>query len=115
MLLVQTFSEESLAHICYLDRKLDLVFDKGLQDSNSPLLFEARTNSINDHSSEMLERHTLLGEEQTFSGPLGTIVRLREAMNTELHSQVATWGDLQPLKHSLKESKAVFSSSVSGV
>lgn len=92
-----------------------MVFDKGLWDSNCPLLSEASTNSINDHSSEMLDRHTLLGEEQTFSGLLGTIVRLREAMNTELHSRVATRGDLQSLKHSLKESKAVFSSSVSWV
>lgn len=49
-----------------------MVFVKGLQDSNCPLLSEASTNSINDHSSEMLDRHTLLGEEQTFSGLLGT-------------------------------------------
>lgn len=115
MLLIQAFSEEILAHIRFLDRKSDMVFDKGLQDSNCPLLSEASTNSINDRSSEMLDRHTLLGEEQTFSGLLGTIVRLREAMNTELYSRVTTQGDFQPLKHSLKESKAVFSSSVSWV
>lgn len=38
-------------------------------------------------------------------GLLGAIVRLRKAMNMELHSRVATLGDLQPLKYSLKERK----------
>lgn len=115
MFLVQAFSEEILVHICYPGRKSEVVSDKCLQDSNCPLLSKASTNSINDHNSEMLDRHALLGEEQTFSGLLGIIVRLRKAMTMELHSWVATLGDLQPLKHSLKESKAVFSSSVSWV
>lgn len=96
MFLVQAFSEETLAHICYLGRKLEAVFDKCLQDPNCPLFSKASTNSITDHNSEMLDRHALLGEEQTFSGLLGTIVRLREAINMELYSLAATLGDLQP-------------------
>lgn len=44
-------------------------------------------------------------ENRPSQGLLGAIVRLRETMNMELHSRVATLGDLQPLKHSLKERK----------